>query len=101
MRWSFETIIQISLRWGSKYQVHRPLSQHRNTDVPFIINHEGKKIVGQNSYALTDYLAYGQQDATPRDLTDWRLPRITPRSVASEPARSGSHEWLEGAASRA
>jgi peptidoglycan/xylan/chitin deacetylase (PgdA/CDA1 family) len=59
--------IPLAVERGFKY-----IAAYRNTDVPFIINHDGRKIVGQNSYALTDYLAYGQQDMTPRDvMTMW------------------------------
>lgn len=46
----------------------------RNTDVPFIINRpDGKKLVGMNSYDLTDYNSYGHSDKTPREvMTQWR-----------------------------
>ena len=41
----------------------------RNTDVPFIINMpDGKKLVGMNSYDLTDYNSYGHSDKTPREV---------------------------------
>jgi allantoinase len=60
--------IPLSVERGLKY-----IAAFRNCDVPFIINHGGKKIVAQNSYALTDYVAYGQQDLSPRDvMTMWR-----------------------------
>ena len=40
----------------------------RNADVPFIINCNGRKMVGQTSYALTDFSNYSVSDATPRDI---------------------------------
>jgi peptidoglycan/xylan/chitin deacetylase (PgdA/CDA1 family) len=60
--------VPLAVERGFKY-----IAAYRNADVPFIVNHKGRKIVAQNSYALTDYLAYGQQDVTPRDvMTMWR-----------------------------
>jgi allantoinase len=45
----------------------------RNTDVPFIIPMGDKKLVGMNSYALTDFMSYGSQELAPRDvMTMWR-----------------------------
>lgn len=40
----------------------------RNTDVPFIIRHGNRKMVGMNSYALCDYNSYSHHDAPPRDV---------------------------------
>ena len=40
----------------------------RNTDVPFIIRVGNRKLVGQNSYALTDYNSYSHHDHTPLDV---------------------------------
>ena len=40
----------------------------RNTDVPFIININGRKMVGMNSYALTDYNSYSHHDTPPRQV---------------------------------
>lgn len=60
--------VRLSVERNFKY-----IAAYRNVDVPFIINHDGKKIVGQNSYALCDFNAYGHQDSTPRDImTQWR-----------------------------
>lgn len=46
----------------------------RNTDVPFIIKLDGgRKLVGMNSYAHSDYNSYGFTDYTPRAvLEQWR-----------------------------
>lgn len=45
----------------------------RNVDVPFIIKHRERPLVGMNSYAISDYNSYGMQDAAPRDvLAMWR-----------------------------
>jgi peptidoglycan/xylan/chitin deacetylase (PgdA/CDA1 family) len=46
----------------------------RNCDVPFIINRaDGRKLVGMNSYDLTDFNSYGHSDKTPRQVvTQWR-----------------------------
>jgi peptidoglycan/xylan/chitin deacetylase (PgdA/CDA1 family) len=60
--------IPIAIEHGMKY-----IAAFRNCDVPFIINHKGRKIVGQNSYALTDYGSYTGNDQSPRDIiTQWR-----------------------------
>jgi peptidoglycan/xylan/chitin deacetylase (PgdA/CDA1 family) len=60
--------VPIAIEHGLSY-----IAAFRNCDVPFIINHQGKKIVGQNSYALTDFGAYGAHDKSPREvLTEWR-----------------------------
>ncbi len=60
--------VPIALEHDMKY-----IAAFRNCDVPFVINHEGKKIVGQNSYALTDFGAYGSADKSPRQiLEEWR-----------------------------
>jgi peptidoglycan/xylan/chitin deacetylase (PgdA/CDA1 family) len=60
--------IPIAIEHGLDY-----IAAFRNCDVPFIINHEGKRIVGQNSYALTDFTAYGAHDQSPREvITQWR-----------------------------
>ena len=60
--------IPIALEHGLNY-----IAAFRNCDVPFIINHDGQKIVGQNSYALTDFGAYSGHDQSPRDIiTQWR-----------------------------
>jgi peptidoglycan/xylan/chitin deacetylase (PgdA/CDA1 family) len=40
----------------------------RNTDVPFIIPINNRKMVGMTSYALTDFCNYYLGDATPRDI---------------------------------
>ncbi len=40
----------------------------RNADVPFIIPCNGRKLVGQTSYALTDFGNYSISDASPRDI---------------------------------
>lgn len=42
----------------------------RNTDVPFIININGRKMVGMNSYALTDYNSYSAHDTPPRQVVE-------------------------------
>lgn len=45
----------------------------RNADVPFIIRHGDRKLVGMTSYALTDFLNYRTSEATPRDIAQmWR-----------------------------
>jgi len=46
----------------------------RNTDVPFIIKMSGdRKLVGMNSYAISDFDSYGISDKPPRDvITMWR-----------------------------
>ena len=46
----------------------------RNVDVPFIIKlADGNKLVGMNSYAISDYDSYGMQEKTARDVfTMWR-----------------------------
>lgn len=46
----------------------------RNCDVPFIIRRGDQRLVGMNSYALTDYITYyGHSELTPRDLVVmWR-----------------------------
>ena len=46
----------------------------RNVDVPFVIKLDrDRKLVGMNSYAISDYNSYGMQDAPARDvLAMWR-----------------------------
>ena len=42
----------------------------RNTDVPFIIRVDGRKLVGMNSYAICDYNSYSHNDASPRAVIE-------------------------------
>ena len=45
----------------------------RNAEVPFIINHRKKKLVGQTSYEVSDFSSYSSADQSPRDVLDmWR-----------------------------
>jgi peptidoglycan/xylan/chitin deacetylase (PgdA/CDA1 family) len=40
----------------------------RNTDIPFVINVEGKKLVGMNNYMIGDYESYSHHGWNPREL---------------------------------
>jgi len=45
----------------------------RNVDVPFIMRVGGRKLVGQTSYAISDFSSYSTGDMVPRDVTNtWR-----------------------------
>jgi peptidoglycan/xylan/chitin deacetylase (PgdA/CDA1 family) len=45
----------------------------RNVDVPFIMYVGGRKLVGQTSYAISDFSSYSTGDMVPRDVTNtWR-----------------------------